>query len=290
MIKSIYKEESRDKVLKLIIKFITSKRFYLPLFMVDIGIIIYNLIAGTIIKVSNINDDINEKLGKDHSIGYDKRKSTVISLINNIIKYIIAIIVIIMILNLYGINTSSILASIGIAGAVIGLAFQDIIKDLLAGIFIIFDNAYAVGDWISIDGFKGEVISLGLKTTKIKSFTGEVLILSNSSFNKVTNFNLQTPRLFIEIPISYTENLLKVEKIIDKTLNSLKENNKDVKKVELLGVNSFDDSSMKYAVSIECNIGTYVKIKRIFLRDIKIAFDKNKITIPFNQLDVHIEN
>ena len=276
-------------MLKMIIKFIASKKFYLPLFMIGIGIIIYRIISRTIIKVSKINDDITEKLGKDHSVVYDKRKSTVISLINNIIKYTMAVIIIIMILNLYGINTSSILASIGIAGAVIGLAFQDIIKDLLAGIFIIFDNAYAVGDWISIDGFKGEVISLGLKTTKIKSYTGEVMILSNSSFNKVTNFNLQTPRLFIEIPVSYNEDLLKVEKVIDKTLNSLKENNKDVKKVELLGVNSFGDSSMKYAVSIECNIGTYVRIKRLFLRDIKIAFDKSKISIPFNQLDVHLE-
>ena len=276
-------------MLKMIIKFIASKKFYLPLFMIGIGIIIYKIISRTIIRVSKINDDITEKLGKDHSVVYDKRKSTVISLINNIIKYTMAVIIIIMILNLYGINTSSILASIGIAGAVIGLAFQDIIKDLLAGIFIIFDNAYAVGDWISIDGFKGEVISLGLKTTKIKSYTGEVMILSNSSFNKVTNFNLKTPRLFIEIPVSYNEDLLKVEKVIDKTLNNLKENNKDVKKVELLGVNSFGDSSMKYAVSIECNIGTYVRIKRVFLRDIKIAFDKSKISIPFNQLDVHIE-
>ena len=276
-------------MLDIFMKSITNEKFYLPVLSIAVGIIVYKIIAGTINKVSNINDDINEKLGKDHSVGYDKRKSTVISLINNIIKYIIAVIIIIMILNLYGINTSSIIASIGIAGAVIGLAFQDIIKDFLAGIFIIFDNAYAVGDWISIDGFKGEVISVGLKTTKIKAYTGEVMILSNSSFNKVTNFNLESPRLFVEIPIGYNEDLLKVENTIEKVLNSLKDNNKDVKKFELLGVNSFDDSSIKYAVSIDCNIGTYIAIRRKFLREIKIAFDKNKIVIPFNQLDVHIE-
>ena len=276
-------------MLEMIIKFVTSEKFYLPVFFIGIGIIIYNIIAGTIIRISKINSNISEKYNKNYSKGYDKRKSTVVSLINNIIKYIVAIIIIISILNIYGVNTNSIIASIGIVGAVIGLAFQDIIKDFLAGIFIIFDNAYAVGDWITIDGFKGEVISVGLKTTKIKAYTGEVMILSNSSFNKVTNFNLETPKLYIQIPFSYEEDLLKIEKIIEKVLADLKSKEKDVKKTEMLGVDSFDESSMKYAVSIDCNVGTYVKIRRIFLRNIKLAFDKEKIIIPYNQLDVHIE-
>ena len=174
-------------------------------------------------------------------------------------------------------------------GAVIGLAFQDIIKDLLAGIFIIFDNAYAVGDWVVVDGFKGEVISVGLKTTKIRAYTGEVMILSNSSFNKVTNFNLEIPKLLIKIPFSYDEDLVKVEKVIKKVLDDLKENDKDVKKIEMLGVDEFGESSINYAVAIDCNINTYIRVRREFLRNIKLAFDKEKISIPFNQLDIHIE-
>ena len=276
-------------MLKVIVKFITCEKFYLPVFFIFIGIVVYKIIAGTIIRVSKINNNINEKYNKNYSKGYVKRKSTVISLINNIIKYIIALIIIISILNLYGVNTSNIIASIGIAGAVIGLAFQDIIKDFLAGIFIIFDNAYAVGDWITIDGFKGEVISVGLKTTKIKAYTGEVMILSNSSFSKVTNFNLETPRLLIEIPLGYDYDLLKIEDIINKILIDFKDKNKDVKKFEMLGINSFDESSMKYAVAIDCNVGTYIAVRRKFLREIKLAFDKNKIAIPFNQLDVHVD-
>ena len=277
-------------MLNVFIKFITSEKFYLPVLLVAVGIVIYKIIASTIIRVSKLNNDINEKYNKNYSKGYVKRKSTVVSLINNIIKYIIAIIIIISVLNLYGVNTSSIIASIGIIGAVIGLAFQDVIKDFLAGVFIIFDNAYAVGDWITIDGFKGEVISVGLKTTKIRAYTGEVMILSNSSFNKVTNFNLEAPRLSIKIPIGYEEDLLKIEGIIDKVLNELKEEDKNIKKVEMLGVDSFEESYINYAVAIECVIGTYyVGIRRKFLRNIKLAFDKNKIAVPYNQLDVHIE-
>ena len=163
------------------IKFITNKLFYLPFVYIIIGILVYILISKAIKKISKYN--INNK-------GLDKRKTTIINLIRSIIQYIIAIIVIIMILNLYGVNTTSIIASLGVASLVIGLAFQDIIKDFLAGIFIIFDNEYDVGDYVKINGFTGEVVALGLKTTKIKAYSGEVMSLANSSFTEVINYNL----------------------------------------------------------------------------------------------------
>ena len=170
------------------LKFIESAKFYMPIIYIASGIILYIIIAKTITKLSKINI---KRVNKD----IDKRKVTVVSLINNIVKYIIAIIVVILILNIYGVNTTSIIASLGAVSVIIGLAFQDIIKDFLAGIFLIFDNAYAVGDWIEINGFKGEVISLGLKTTKIKAFTGEVKIISNSSFIEVINYNLNHSKI-----------------------------------------------------------------------------------------------
>ena len=267
-----------------ILKIITSQKFYLPFFLIIIGIIVYKIISKTIIRLNKIN----KQIVKNHSVVYDKKRSTVIGLINNIIKYTIATIIIISILNIYGVNTSSIIASIGIVGAVIGLAFQDIIKDFLAGIFIIFDNAYAVGDWIKVGDFKGEVISVGLKTTKIRSYTGEIMILSNSSFNQVINYNLNPPKVLIQIPFSYEEDITKIENTIDKVLTSLKED-KRVKKADLLGVESFEESCIHYSVLIECVFGEHFNIKRKFLRDIKIAFDEEKISIPYNQLDVHIE-
>ena len=109
---------------------------------------------------------------------------------SNVFKYLILIFVVLGILKLYGVDTTSIIASIGVFAAVIGLAFQDILKDVLAGASIIFDNKYAVGDVVQINGFTGTVIEFGLRTTKIKSFSGEVKSIGNSSFNEVINFNL----------------------------------------------------------------------------------------------------
>jgi len=120
------------------LEFVGSKLFYMPLIYIVCGIIGYIFVAKMINGISKFNIKGN--------VGLDKRKTTIVSMIKNIIKYIIAIIIIIMILNLYGVNTTSIIASLGAVSVIIGLAFQDIIKDFLAGVFIIFDNEYAVGD------------------------------------------------------------------------------------------------------------------------------------------------
>jgi small conductance mechanosensitive channel len=271
-------------MLKTFFNFITCDKFYLPVIATMVGVIGYNIISRMIIKVSKINN----KLVKGGDRGYNKRKSTVIGLINNIIKYIIDIIIIIVILNVYGVNTKNIVASIGILGAVIGLAFQDIIKDFLSGIFIIFDNAYAVGDWVTIDNFKGEVISMGLKTTKIRAYTGEIMVLSNSSFNKIINYNLNPPKIYLLIPFSYDEKIEKIETVLTKVLEDLKKD-KNVKKYQLLGVDSFEESCINYALEVDCLVGSQHMIRRKLLKNIKLAFDEEKIVIPYNQVDIHIE-
>lgn len=268
-----------------ILGIITSDKFYLPVIFTAVGVISYQFLSYTIRKVNKINT----KFGKmQPSKGYNKRKSTVVGLINNIIKYIIAIIVIIAILNVYGVNTDKIIASLGIASVVVGLAFQDIIKDLLAGIFIVFDNAYAVGDWVTVDGFKGEVISMGLKTTKIRAYTGEVMILANSTFSKVVNYNLSSPKIFIEIPFSYDVKIEKMEELLSNVLVELKKD-KDVKSFQLLGIESFDDGYIHYAIEVDCVVSTQFRIKRLLLKKLKMTFDENDIDIPYNKLGVQIE-
>ena len=268
----------------MIIKILQSDKFYMPIIYIISSIIIYKIIANTIKKIGNINPK-HVNISKE----IDKRKATIISLINNIIKYTIMIIVVILILNTYGINTTSIIASLGVASVIIGLAFQDIIKDLLAGMSIVFDNAYAVGDWIEINGFKGEVIALGLKTTKIKAFSGEIKILSNSSFTEVINYSINNTKIVINIPVSYNTKIEKIETSLNKIKEQI-ENNPNVYKMDLLGIDEFADSAIKYAIIIECVPMTQIAVKRETLKIIKQIFDKDKIEIPYNQLDIHIKD
>lgn len=262
------------------LRFISSKMFYMPIFYIIGGVICYLIIAKTINSISSINIKGN--------VGLDKRKTTIVSMIKNIIKYIIAIIVIIMILNLYGVNTTSIIASLGAVSVIIGLAFQDIIKDFLAGVFIIFDNEYAVGDWVKINDFTGEVVSLGLKTTKIKAYSGEVKALSNSSFTEVINYNLNPTNLFLEIPFNYDVKLELIEELLNEVADKIKKN-KDVKKVELLGINKFEESYLKYAIVVECKAMTHYGINREVLKLIKIGMEEKSISVPYQKMDINIK-
>lgn len=268
------------KMLECILKFIQSEKFYLPIIYIVMGLLIYSIIIRMISSISKI--DIK------HSKGIDKRKNTVITLIKSIIKYVIAVIVIILVLGVYGVNTTSLIASLGVVTAIIGLAFQDTIKDFLAGVFLIFDNAYAVGDTVKINGFTGEVIALGLKTTKVKAYTGEVMTLANSSFTEVINYNLNHSKVVINVPVHYDTNIDKLEKVLSE-IKTIIEKEKDVYSMELLGINSFEDSCIKYAIIVECVAMTHYSIKRMILGLIKKKFDEDGIVIPYNQIDVHVD-
>ena len=201
--------------------------------------------------------------------------------------YLILIFIVLGILKIYGIDTTSIIASLGVFAAVIGLAFQDIIKDLLAGVAILFDNKYAVGDTVSINGFQGTVIEFGLRTTKIKAFTGEVKSIGNSSFSEVINYNLSDADLFIKLNVAYDTDIDKLEKVLESMREDILkiENVKDYK---LLGVDELGDSSIVYAVDITCKAMTNYAIKREVLKMIKKKFDREGINIPYTTVDVNI--
>ena len=259
--------------------FILNEKIYLPIIYIILGVIIYSIIKNIINKVSK-----KIKIEK----GANKRKNTIVSLANNIIKYVIAILIILSILGVYGIDTTSILASLGIAAAIIGLAFQDIAKDFIQGISIIFDNEYAVGDFVKINGFQGEVISLGLRTTKIKSYSGETLIISNSAITEVVNYNLANCNLVLDVNVSHDTNIDKLETVLE----SLKEKIVDFEEVigplTLLGIDDITNYSIVYKIVVECKPMTQYGLKRKMLKLIKQELDKNKIEIPHNILEVNV--
>lgn len=261
-------------------KLIINPKIYLPVIYILLGLLAYFILK-------KINNKINKKIIVS-SRATDKKKNTIISLINNIIKYLIAIIIVLSILKVYGVDTTSILASLGIIAVVIGLAFQDIAKDMLSGISIIFDNLYAVGDVVKINDLSGEVISLGLRTTKIKSSIGEVQSISNSIINEVVNYSIYNKILFIDIKVSYDTDIEKLE-------NILNEINEEIKKEEgvkgdliLLGIDSLNDSDITYKISIECKYSYSFAIKRKLLRMVKERLESNNIEIPYNKLDVRV--
>ncbi len=267
-----------NKYILSIMDFILSIKFYGPIIYITLGYLLYLIIQNIINKI------IKKRKGRKNH----KKEDTVINLIRSVFKYIIITIVVMLILETYGINTTSILASLGIVGVVVGLALQDTMKNMLAGMFIIFDNRYNIGDVVKLNGFKGEVINLGLQTTKLKSATGEVFTIQNSAILEVTNYTECDTLLMLDLGVGYNTDINHLEKVLTKLNTKIKKIENVKGDLNLLGVENFGASEIVYKISVLCKPNTHYAIKREILKLIKIEFDKEKIEIPFTQIDLHL--
>lgn len=263
--------------MKEILDMVLIKEVVYPLVILLIGTIVYIIISKSIKHLFNLRISKMDK----------RRAKTLCSLINNILKYLIMIFCFLAILEVYNISTKGIITSLGVVGLVAGLAFQDTLKDLLAGFSIIFENEYAIGDTITIGDFKGKVISLGLKTTKIQSINGDIKIISNSNIASVINHSLDDAYEFIDISVSYDSDLEKVEKVLNNILLDEVKHNNLLMDASLLGIEKLDSSSINYRIMIKTASLKQYEVRRELLKKIKIQFNNNNIEIPYDQVVVH---
>lgn len=260
---------------------IELKHILFPIIFIIAGMIIYKILKTTITKLSLRN---TKKLNAEQL----QRIKTVNMLIINIIKYVIVIVVALAILALYGVNVSSLVAGLGITAAIIGLAFQDLAKDLIAGIFIITEGQYEVGDTIEVDGFMGEVISLGLKTTQIRNYKGATKIIGNHYMDNMINYSLHNSLAVVDVGTDYTHSPEQVEKVLNDLAKELNGNIKEAKgELQIMGITELDDSSVVYRIAVEVNSMKQYEVERFLRKKIKEAFDKENIKIPFPQIEVH---
>lgn len=261
----------------LFIKIITSKEFYVPVITICITYLITKAVSRLVKRFINSNaKEIN-----------DKKRNTIFVLINSIVKYCLIILACIIILGSWGVNVTGFITGLGIAGVVGGLALQDALKDIIMGCNIILDNYFVVGDYVEINGFSGEVVEFGLKNTKIRDVNGVTSVLANREITNVINYSLKSFSFPINIDVAYEENHEKVIKILDKVIEDLVKENKYVKKGSSAGINSLDESSIKYLLNITCNPKEQFLAKRQVLLKVKESFDKNKVKIPYKQIEVH---
>lgn len=231
---------------------------------------------------------IDHSLTKSKTEYERKKKKTVTELLKNITKTLIFAIATICILDLFGINVNSLVASLGIASAVGALSLQDTLKDIISGSVIIMDNYFVIGDYVKYEGFTGQVIEFGLKTTKIMNVDGEVKIVANRNISEIINLSQKKASNLILAPTAYEEKVEKVEKILAEIVEEIRTwDTMDKEKTEYIGVVELNSSSVDYGIRIYCSPGKVWQYRRDILRMIKIKYDKNKIKIPYDQLEVH---
>ena len=243
-------------------------------------LIVYIIFNGIIKRMFNIKTGIKQ---------LDSRKNkTILSLIRSIMKYFLIIVGVVMLLRVQGIDTTSIVASLGVASAVIALAFQDTIKDLLAGIFIILENQYNIGDTIKVNDFKGEVISVGLRTTKLKAITGEYCFITNKNIGNVINYSMGNSVAVVNVEVAYKTDLKKVEKVIDELSKIIIDKIPHLKSELIIeGVEELDESGVVLRITANTTPAKNLDVQRLIKKEIKEAFEKNNIEIPFKQVVIH---
>ena len=206
----------------------------------------------------------------------------------SLIKYAAVIVLIFMILKTLGVDTTAILAGIGILGLIVGLGAQPLIADIIAGLFIVFENVFEVGDIIVVDGFRGTVSDIGIRTTKIEDIGGNIKVINNADIKTLVNMTQALSVANCDMSIEYGESLERVEAILKEALPQIKEAIPDIKEGPYyMGVSSFGDSSVNLKFIAKCEEGARYQVERDLNRQFKLLFDKNNINIPFPQVVVN---
>jgi len=221
----------------------------------------------------------------------DRRRDTLYSLFDNILTYTLYFFFILMALDALGVHIVALLAGAGIAGLALGFGAQGLIKDVLTGFFILFEDQYGVGDAVAINGSSGTVIGIGLRLTKLKGASGELYIIPNGQISEVTNFSTFNATATVDMSISYEADIDHACAIMRDELESMR---KDfpvmIGPAKIVGVASLDTSSITVRVSAECKPNTSGTVVREAQKRMKLAFDHAGIAVPYPQSVVTVRD
>lgn len=216
------------------------------------------------------------------------RGRTVISLTCSLIKYVTAIVILCCGLSIIGVNVATIVASVGILALIVGFGAESLIEDVITGIFMLFENQYNVGDIIEVNGFRGTVSDIGIRTTSIKDASDNIKIINNSEMKSILNRSNNTSKAICDIAIPYETKLEDFEKNLDEILSEIQKKHEDtfLECPTYIGVQELQDSGILLrfgAVVSEKNLFNAV---RILNHDLLISFQKIGVNCPYPQLDV----
>lgn len=216
------------------------------------------------------------------------RGETVCRLISNFIKYVSVIAVLYYCFALFGVDTGTLLASAGILSLVIGLGAKTLVSDILAGLFIIFEGEFQVGDIVTIGDWRGTVQEIGVRTTKIMDAGQNVKVISNSDVSGVINMTKKNSFIVSDVGIEYGESLERVESILARELPEMKKRIPAIKDGPYYkGVVSLGDNSVNIRIVAQCTESDRMQLGRDLNREMKLLFDRYDINIPFPQVVIN---
>lgn len=215
------------------------------------------------------------------------RSETIGRLLSSVIRYMSFIVALFLILSAWGVETPTLLAGAGIIGLAISFGAQSLIEDIFAGLFIIFEKQFAVGDIIQVGTLRGTVKEIGIRISKIEDLNGDVLIINNSDIRGAINTSCSLSVSICDISVEYGADLEKIEEVIKNNLTEIKN------RIPLIiegpfyaGVDQLADSAVVVRVTAKTEEINRNRVRRELNRELKLLFDRHQINIPFPQLVV----
>jgi small conductance mechanosensitive channel len=216
-----------------------------------------------------------------------ERSKTVTSMLAGMLKYIAVIAAVVWGLSILGVNTTAVLAGVGILGLILGFGAQSLIEDIITGIFIIFEGQYDIGDIIILDDFRGIVRSIGVRTTVIEDAGGNLKIVNNSDIRNLQNRSRILSLAVCDVDVSYDTDLDKLEKMLNEELPRLHHKDLYVTAPYYKGVETLGASGVTVRIVADVKEVNIFPAQRRLNQDVRMLLHKKGVEIPFPQVVVH---
>lgn len=220
-----------------------------------------------------------------------KMEEGVSAFLLSIIKFALYFLILIVICQIIGLETSSIIAVLGSAGLAIGLALQGSLANFAGGVLILIMKPFVVGDYIIVGDKEGTVINIDIIYTKLQMVDNKIVIMPNGKLadSDIINVtNQENRRIDIEVGVDYSENIKEVRSILDEIIKNQKEILTD-EPIDIV-VSALNNSSVDMAIHVWVKKEDYWQVRWNMLEEIKEKFDEKGITIPYDQLDIHVKD
>ncbi len=255
-------------------------------------IVIGSLLAIWIIRIA-VNRSIR-KLALPDKFGVEraKRSQTLARIVETTLRVVILTGALLMILKQVGIEIGPLLAGAGVVGLAVGFGAQSLVKDVIGGFFILLENHMNVGDVVKISGVAGLVESINLRVTVLRDLEGNVHIVPNGEIGVVTNMTKEWSRALLDIGVAYKEDVDEVISVLEEVGEGMRNDGTFGKLIlepmDVLGLDSFGDSSVNIRVMMKTMPIEQWKVAREFRKRVKRAFDEKGIEIPFPHRTLYI--
>jgi small conductance mechanosensitive channel len=272
--------------------YFTGPELWMTLGQGFLRIVLIIVLATLVIRIGkNVTERIFQSKQRGPIRISARREATLKKLIQNMLSYVIYAIAIIMILETMTIRIGPLLAGAGVAGLAIGFGAQNLVRDIISGFFIIFEDQFSVGDYVTISGVEGTVEEIGLRTTKIQAWTGEQNILPNGDITQVTNYSIHNGLAIVDINVPYENDISAAEPIIERVIQGLPEQYEVFTDTPVIhGIQTLELSHFVIRVIAETQPEYQWAGARIIRKEVKERLYKEGIDIPSPRLVMYTRN